>query len=99
MSEIDQPKLQLQTCRTCQLEIFPTGCLRGYGNNKQYCSCVKVQRPMPAHSEQRIGRLKAKSALWFDHPDPITKHDREVEYQAIKGRLILELGLEDGDGR
>jgi hypothetical protein len=99
MIGIDQPKMQLLVCRTCQLEIFPDNCLRGYGNNKQYCGCVRVQRPMPTHSEQRLGLLKAKTALWFDHPNPITKHEREIEFQAVKARLIIELGLEESDGR
>jgi hypothetical protein len=32
-------------------------------------------------------------SLWFDHPDPITKHEREIQYQAYKARLSQELNL------
>lgn len=42
---IAQQQGKMQECATCNLEIFPPNCLRGYGNYKQYCSCARVQVP------------------------------------------------------
>lgn len=44
-SAVGQWDVSLKQCATCNLEIWPAGSLRGYGNYKQYCSCVRVQVP------------------------------------------------------
>lgn len=42
---LGQRDYKLKECATCGLEIWPPNSLRGYGNYKSYCSCVRVQVP------------------------------------------------------
>jgi hypothetical protein len=84
----------VQMCGTCNKEIFPAGCLPGVGYYRSnYCECTKVQRPQVPMRPGEAESLRTTAARWFEHPSPITQCEREMQYQAYKARLMLELGL------